>query len=255
MSNQIKIMLLEDDDFETKAFEQAISKRINFLLVSKSKSSSEALNFVKEFSPEILILDLELHNGNGSGFDFLNKLPELRLKYKPLIIVTTNISSNIIYDYLHKDLVDLIFYKKQNDYSADLVLDTLSLLSNKPNQSQKKSMISNEEKHNILSEIINKELDLIGISYKLKGREYIFEAIHYLLTTTDDDITVFQYLSNRHKLLTSSISRAIQTAINHTWRTSAIEDLKINYTAQINYHTGVPTPTEFIYYYVKKIKV
>ena len=70
----------------------------------------------------------------------------------------------------------------------------------------------------------------------------------------NEQISVFQYLASRHKLLTSSISRAIQTAINEAWRTTAIEDLKTYYTAKINYHTGVPTPTEFIYYYTQKIK-
>lgn len=37
-------------------------------------------------------------------------------------------------------------------------------------------------------------------------------------------------------------------------RISAIEDLTTYYTAKINYETGIPTPTEFIYYYANKIK-
>lgn len=113
---------------------------------------------------------------------------------------------------------------------------------------------SPEEKDIEIRNKINKELDLIGISYKLKGREYLFEGIYFLLTNDNSNITMFQYLSNHYKLLTSSISRAIQTSINHTWRTSSIEDLRITYTAQINYNTGVPTPTEFIYYIVNKLK-
>ena len=35
---------------------------------------------------------------------------------------------------------------------------------------------------------------------------------------------------------------------------SSIEDLQKYYTAAVNYNTGVPTPTELIYYYVEKIK-
>lgn len=51
-----------------------------------------------------------------------------------------------------------------------------------------------------------------------------------------------------------TISRAMQNAILYAWRISAIEDLTTYYTAKINYETGVPTPTEFIYYYANKIK-
>ena len=46
----------------------------------------------------------------------------------------------------------------------------------------------------------------------------------------------------------------MQNAILYAWRISPIEDLATYYTAKINYETGVPTPTEFIYYYVSKIK-
>lgn len=48
--------------------------------------------------------------------------------------------------------------------------------------------------------------------------------------------------------------RAMQTAINNAWRSTSIDDLMMHYKARINYETGVPTPTEFIYYYRDKIK-
>ena len=43
-------------------------------------------------------------------------------------------------------------------------------------------------------------------------------------------------------------------AINNAWRSTSIDDLMMHYKARINYETGVPTPTEFIYYYKDKIK-
>ena len=46
----------------------------------------------------------------------------------------------------------------------------------------------------------------------------------------------------------------MQTAINNACRKSPIEDLMLHYKARINYETGVPTPTEFIYYYAEKIR-
>ena len=110
--------------------------------------------------------------------------------------VTTNIASNIIYDKLHKDFVDLIFYKKQSDYSPKLVIDTLVLLAHEPCKQTTVLNSSPEEKNLEIRNKINKELDLIGISYKLKGREYLFEGIYYLLTDDNPNISVFQYLSN-----------------------------------------------------------
>ena len=67
------------------------------------------------------------------------------------------------------------------------------------------------------------------------------------------DFSIFQYLAKQHTASVGSISRTIQTAINAAWRNSSIDDLSKLYTAKVNYNTGVPTPTEFIYYYVEKI--
>ena len=258
MENKIKLLLLEDNELESKAFQEFVSKIQDISLVATTNSSIEAISLVKQHSPHAIIVDLELHDGVGSGFEFLNQFKKLSLPVKPVILVTTNIISQFIYDKLHKEFVDLIFYKKQSDYSPKLVIDSLLLLlpnGNKTTQETKDSSIVSTVKDPELCDRINHELDLVGISYKLKGREYLFEAIYYLLTKDDPDISVFQYLSSQYKLLTSSLGRAIQTAINHAWRTTAIEDLHTYYTAPVNYQTGVPTPTEFIYFFVKKLKI
>ena len=39
----------------------------------------------------------DLHKGEGSGISFLEELQKLKLDFKPLIVVTTNVSSKIIY--------------------------------------------------------------------------------------------------------------------------------------------------------------
>lgn len=254
MNEKIKIILIEDDDFESRDLKDYINKVNNLSLISHTKSSNEALIEVKKYSPDVIILDLELHNGSGSGFNFLYNLNNYALNYKPLVIITTNIASNVIYNKLHNGFADLIFCKRQSDYSPKLVIDSLLFLIQEPFSKMQTSINSPEEKQIDVANKINRELDLIGISYKLKGRDYLFEAIYYLLTNNEQNTNVFQYLSKHYKLLNNSISRAIQTAINHTWRTSSIEDLRANYTAPINYNTGVPTPTEFIYYIVKKLK-
>jgi hypothetical protein len=113
-----------------------------------------------------------------------------------------------------------------------------------------------EEKEQLISDMVDKELDLIGIGKHLAGREYIHTAICYLILHQgqDDQEPTIKYLSSVYKKPASTISRNMQNAIISAWRISAIEDLEKYYTARINVHTGVPTPNEFIYYYVDKIK-
>jgi len=251
----MNVLLIEDDEKVCKEFEKLIEGKNDMKIVAKTNSSKEAIKLVQLHKPDGIILDLELHYGTGSGFEFLKELKNIKMQNKPAIVVNTNIISDVVYDNLHKDLVDIIFYKKQKNYSPQMVIDSMLLLRKNHQVAEIIQQENLEDNSKKIKELINTELNFIGINYKLKGRDYIFDAIYYILVEEQNgnEGSVFQHLANKYKLLTSSISRAIQTAINEAWRTSPIEDLKEHYTAKINYHTGVPTPTEFIYYYVEKI--
>lgn len=252
------ILLIEDDEYEINSFKEVIQARDDVKLVQYTNSSYVGLEYVKKYIPEGIILDLELHQGEGSGLDFLENIKRSNLDFKPLIVVITNVFSEIIYNYIHALGVDFIFYKKQSDYNPEIIINSMvslreTLYSNKINtiKTTTETPIEYEER---IKEKINSELDLIGISTHLKGRKYLFDAIFYLENNNNDKESVFYYLANKYKVGNSSVSRAMQTAINNAWRKSPIEDLMLHYKARINYETGVPTPTEFIYYYAEKIR-
>jgi len=260
-SKPMSILLIEDNEFECKAFKNYAENAENIKIIGITNSSDEGIEYFKTYTPEAIILDIELHKGQGSGIEFIEKIKDFTTEFTPIIIVTTNASSNILYNKLHDEGVDLIFYKKQKDYSPKLVVSALLSLRKslyKFNSSDKNEDIGRETKveyEEKISNKINAELDLIGVSSHLKGRKYIYDAILYLINKKceNDNESVFNYLASIYKRTSSSIGRVMQTAINYAWRTSSAEDLEIYYTAKINYHTGVPTPTEFIYYYAQKI--
>lgn len=254
MSNPMKILLIEDDEIICKEFEKTIEGREDAVLSQITNSAEEAIKLVNYYKYDGIIVDLELHFGTGSGFKFLKELKKLKLDPKPIIVVNTNIISEIVYNNIHKGLADMIFYKQQNDYSVESVIDTMVSLRGNKKQEQISEIEKIEEKEKLIEYLINKELDLVGINYRLKGREYMIEAITYLIQNSEEEMTAFQFIANKHGLSNSSIARAIQTAINEAWRTSPVEDLKKYYKAKIDYNTGVPKPTEFTYYYADKIK-
>lgn len=256
----MSLLLIEDDEFECQRFKAYVETINNVKIVGITNSSDEGIELFKTYLPEAIILDIELHKGQGSGIEFIEKLKECNTEFRPIIVVTTNAVSSILYDKLHEDGADLIFYKKQVDYSPKLIISSaLSLrktlhkfnITDKNLEGIQETPADYETK---ISNKINTELDLIGISSHLKGRKYIHDAIMYLIKENSSDETVFNHLANKHKKSASSISRVMQTAINYAWRNSAPEDLEMYYLAAVNYNTGVPTPTELVYYYKDKIK-
>ena len=57
-----------------------------------------------------------------------------------------------------------------------------------------------------------------------------------------------------HRKTENSVERAMQNAIDRTWKTTDINVLLKHYTAKINPDRGAPTITEFIHYYAQQIK-
>lgn len=269
MENKIiTLLLIEDNLDDCNLFRDYVKTRNDVKFVGITDSDIEGFEYITQFSPDAIILDLELQKGSGNetSISLIEKLHNMNLNPKPKIIVTTVVSSDVIYDYLHDNGVDLIFYKKHKNYSAKNVINTLLLLngyskkstpSNIKNINNLTNINNTESNTKNISDLINNELDLIGVGLHLQGRKYLHDAIYYIinqdLSNPDSKITVIQHLVAKYKRSNSTISRAMQNAILHAWRRSSLEDLEKYYTAKINYETGIPTPTEFIYYYASKI--
>lgn len=257
-SKPMKILIIEDDVTDCNNFINCIKGRKDVELVAVTDSDIDGLKYVKTKQPEGIILDLELNNsksGNTDSFGFLENLKKLKLSIEPIIIVTTHVNSKRTYDIFHRKGVDLILYKDHPNYSCDHVLNQFINLR-MPATCEKGCSIEElfENEEDKISNLINNELELIGVNSKLKGREYIHDAILFLIKEENSDISVSQYLTKIYKKPASTINNAIQNAIIHAWRVSAVEDLLKYYTSTVNHETGVPTPMEFIYYYRDKIK-
>lgn len=257
-SKPMKILIIEDDMKDCNNFINCIKGRKDIELVAVTDSDLDGLKYVKTKHPEGIVLDLELNNsakGSTDSFEFLTNLKKLKLGYEPIIIVTTHVNSKRTYDILHRNGVDLILYKDHPNYSCNHVLNQFinyRKIDDNTNIESVEEILEDQQKK--ISNCINHELELIGVTSKLKGREYIHDAILYLIQNEKSEISVIQYLTKIYKKSSTTITNGIQNAIIHAWRVSAIEDLLENYTAKINRETGVPTPMELVYYYKDKIK-
>ena len=254
----MKILIIEDDINDCNAFKIAAKNRDDIEIVAITDSDTEGLKLVKSKHPEGIVLDLELNNsmaGSIDSLEFIVDLKKLNLNYEPIIIVTTHVNSKRTYEILHRNGVDWILYKDNPKYSSDHVLNhfiNLRDVSTEYKPTSLEEVLLNEEDR--ISSIINDELELIGVTSKLKGREYIHDAILYLIQDDSNKINVIQYLVKKYKKSATTITNGIQNAIIHAWRITPPDDLVKYYTARINLDTGIPTPMEFIYYYVNKIR-
>ena len=258
MTKSMRILIIEDDVNDCNNFINSVKNRNDIEIVGMTDSDIEGLKYVKSRHPEGIILDLELNNsisGNTDSLGFLSELKKLNLNYDPIIIVTTHINSKRIYNMVHKNGADIILYKNHPRYSADYVLNKfISLREITPQRTIETLKEEIEDNKKRISDCIVRELDLIGIPAKMVGRKYVHDAILYLIENKGDNTNVIRYLTNIYIKSANTITNGIQNAIIHAWNKTAVDDLLEYYTARVNPETGIPTPMEFIYYYVEKIE-
>lgn len=259
MDRELAILIVEDDQQACQELSGYIEALDGARLVGSTTTAAEAVTLVSDTMPDVLILDLELHRGGGNGLMVLEQLRQQQLTKVPYVLVTTNNSSAVTYEAVRQLGADFIMAKHQEGYSAKHVVDFLMLLKDtimshhhvekipagapeSPAQRQKRTALR-----------IAAELNNIGISPKAVGYAYLADAIGLLISKNMVNITTV--ISKTYKKTESSVERAMQNAINKAWRTNDIEDLLRYYTAKINSDRGVPTLTEFIYYYANKLKM
>lgn len=258
MDRELSILLVEDDEKACSEIMQYIDELDDVSLIGITNNSSKAIEYVKDFLPDAVILDLELHQGGGNGLIFLNELKQLSLAVNPYILITTNNSSIITYEYARQLGADFIMTKHQSDYSAQSVIEFLRMMKNVIQSKatcispEHNTTESPEQKTKRTIRKINVELENVGISPKAIGYQYLVYAIQLIINKSENNLCAI--IGSKFGKTDASVERAMQNAINKAWRTSDIDDLAKHYTAKINSDRGVPTITEFVYYYANKIK-
>jgi two-component system response regulator (stage 0 sporulation protein A) len=249
-------IVIEDEKDICEEYNSKVKNYPNLCLIYTTGSEDKALCLVNEYQPQAIVLDLELHKGTGNGISFLQALKNLEFPFKSFILVVTNNISPVTHNIVRSLGADFVITKNQQDYSVDMVLGFLSSINdsvvfdNKKDNQSSKSMTGNEYKEQLIKKITT-ELDLIGVSPKLKGRQYLRDAIE--ITCKNKQTNICALIAGKYFKSDASVERAMQNAINHTWRNTDIETLEKNYTTYINPKKGVPTITEFIYYYADKV--
>lgn len=259
MAARINIIVVEDEISIRSAYENAISEYKNIYLIGTTDNTNTAIKMVCDYSPDVIILDLELHKGYGNGIDLLKQISSTELDKKPFLLVVTNNVSPVTHSIVRNLGADFVITKNQQDYSEKMVLnflnsilDTATISNNHTVNSAVLQAENEMEYSKKVKSRISKELDLIGISPKLKGRQYLADAIE--LTIEKRTTKISSIIAQKYSKTDASVERAMDTAINRTWRNTDIDTLEKYYTAYINPDKGVPTQTEFIFYYANKIK-
>ena len=258
MVKKLKVLVIEDNEMECEALKQYAQTTDDINIIITTNHVGLGIEYVKEFLPDAIILDLELHGGDGNGISFLNALNQLDLASYPYVLVTTNNINHLTHTMVRNSGAGFIMTKNQGDYCAQSVIDFLRDMKDvikgtshiKSSLSSLSTIESPEELSKRLARMINRELDLIGLSPKMMGRKYLKDGIQSIIEE-NPKISIYSLVAAKYGKTDASVDRAMQHVLNHAWKSMPVEDLKRHYTAYINPKRGVPTNTEFMFHYAE----
>ena len=256
MDKILSILIIEDDSSACRELKECIEAQEELHLAAITNNAVDALLLVRTHIPNVILLDLELHQGGGNGLIFLHELSKMHLDHPPFILVTTNNMSEVILEQARELGADFTLTKYEQGYSAEYVIQNLLLMRKaihkKNTQIASLPDMTPAQAEQLLIKRIQRELDLIGVSTKLIGYTYLVDSI--LLTVQGYKGNLARELAPKYGKSEKSIERAMQSAIKQTWQSSDIDDLLTYYTARVRAERGCPTMMEFVSFYATKIK-
>lgn len=261
----IKVLLIEDEESDIAGITEYIDSVDDLELVGITNDSNKGVLLTKEKQPHIVILDLELTWGYGSGLLYLKNLMEFRPTVRPTIIVTTKIHDDYTWDAARDLGANFVLYKRQAGYKPEYIITTArmilrtSMLRQVNIPANAESSKSKEDRIGRMQRWIKNEFHALGLGAHLKGYYYLVDAICTVALVKDDNSKSFKQLVfppmiKKYKKSIESIQRDMNYAIDRTWRIMDPEVLVKRYTQQISREVGAPTISEFVYFYADKIK-
>lgn len=262
MARFVEIMLVEDEPDVREDFRKALALYQVMSLVYETDSELQALDYMETHTVDVLILDIELREGDG--LSLLGQI-ETRGLEKPFIIVVTNTGSKVTLSYMRAHGADYIYQKANRAYSPVKVLSVVEKIY--PYQRIEDSRrcahavtaFSQVKEDEITRKYIEDELEKLGFRRRQVGFAYTVEAIFVLIRDKEHRLRasrdIYSLIAQQHHTTKNSVERGIRNAIESTFTEAQIEVLHYHYPFPYDEKKGRPTNTEFLKNMAERLRI
>lgn len=262
MADLIRMMLVEDDPDICNSYKQALKNNPRMRLCYVTDSEQEALCYLKSHGTDVIILDLELREGDGISF-----LDELKLndRPKPFVVVVTNTISNIILNLVRQNGADYIYQKTNLSYSPYKVLSIIEKafpykqMADSQDEKLLVEKYTREKYDRLTRKYIMDYLQSMGFRTSMIGTKCLQEILFWIVSGEKKlvDTSLGELYAAAGKVYNNSdtnVEKAIRVAIEATWRGAKLATLEQYYPFEYDKDKGKPTNRDFIYNMSEKLR-
>lgn len=263
----IQILLVEDEKHVCDIYRQTLNNCDHMELVYATGSEKEARDFVDRAEVDVIILDLELWEGDGLSFIFRLDERTRAGKDKPLIIVVTNNSSVVTWETARGCGADYVIPKMTHEYSPIAVLSKIEKVypfykKQKKHTAQStadKSFAGLDENGEAMLKYIYQYIDNMGLVSPKQGVIFMGEAIWRTMEWGGSGVMhlsndIYPLIAQKYDVTESSIEKEIRAVIRQGWEKIDEEKRQKYYPYEVEGSRLRPTNTELIENLAKLLK-
>lgn len=262
MARRVGVMIVEDEAEVREGFRQALASNQTMSLIYETGSEFEAVNYLETHAVDIVILDIELEEGDG--ISLLDEI-EIRGLKKPFIIVVTNTGSRVTLSYMRTHGADYIYQKANQAYSPEKVLSVIEKIYPYQRIEDDRqcmhavSVFQHGKEDQITKKYIEDELEKMGFRRKHVGFGYTAEAIFLLIREKEVGLhassEIYAVIAGTYHTTKGGVERGIRNAIEAAFTGTNVTALHQYYPFPYDEEKGRPTNTEFLKNMAKRLKL
>lgn len=231
----------------------------NIEIVFVAHDGIEALDCIKKYLPEILVLDMVMPHLDGLGV--LETLASEDLPVRPKIVVLSAVGQESI---TQKAIDFGAEYYVVKPFNLEILLKRIRQLAGTEKQfcrstsgggTQNSSYTQNSDLEVDITNMIHE----IGVPAHIKGYQYLRDAITMVVDDMDmlSAVTkeLYPEIAKRNKTTPSRVERAIRHAIEVAWNRGKLETLNNLFGYTVAEDKGKPTNSEFIAIVADKLRL
>ena len=253
MDKKLKV-LIADDSAEFGHPCANLLKTYGIEVHSLEKDGSKIFGEVKQFRPDVLIMDVFMPKLDAIGV--LNQLKAMDPKTKPVCMVISKSDNRILESELLKTGADYYFLRPvEFEVIAERIFQFTGQKMTGGRLREQGSLVSDGEIELMVTEMIHQ----LGVPAHIKGYQYLRTAIILALRNPEyvGSVTKVLYpsVAKLHNTTSSRVERAIRHAIEVAWDRGDLEILNSWFGYTIHNTRGKPTNSEFIALVADKLRL
>ncbi len=265
MSNKVSVVIADDNVEFAKVLNDYLNLQEGIEVLAVAHDGLEALTYIKEYNPDVVILDVIMPKLDG--LSVLERINELKLKVEPISMILSAVGQEKItqraimlgaqYYFIKPFELSVIAerIKEVNNFSF-VNVGSIDILKESKSQYIGTNLINKEK--NLEIEITNLIHD-IGVPAHIKGYQYLRDAIMIVVNNmkiiNQITKTLYPTIATKYGTTPSRVERAIRHAIEVAWSRGQVETMDTIFGYTINNLKGKPTNSEFIAMLADKLRL